>query len=328
VASEKENLAAQMAQQARAVEEAYAAKAAELERIRASEEEKFRSWRIAAEADFAQKSRLLDTQWAAQERDLMLRHENALEAQRRAFHAENEKTREQFEKRLREIETDALRRDEVLRESRERRERELQESWLAQDRETRRRHEEALAQARADYERCLKVETERMDGEIERIRLELQQQLESRERVVADKTVQVEKTKEEARARLTTFQARVEQAEKAYADLWEELRGRERSWEAQRQAIHDEAQKEVAVREQRYLEMERRLHAVWTKKTAEQANVSQADLEIQQGQFLEELARRDAAHRQALKILKGRLEDEFRQKLAALERNRQGSSGL
>jgi hypothetical protein len=109
VAAEKESWAGQFAAKKRALEAADAERSAELERFRQDEERKYRSWKTLAEAEFSQKARSLDAQWAARERALLIRHEAGMEEQRRIFQHEIQQVREQLEARLRQIETEAPR---------------------------------------------------------------------------------------------------------------------------------------------------------------------------------------------------------------------------
>ncbi|MFA6003608.1 MAG: hypothetical protein WC881_06020 [Elusimicrobiota bacterium] len=334
VASEKAALENQLEQKARALQEAYAAKLAELDRFRQTEEERSRSWKAGVEADFAQKQKLLDCQWAARDRDLLTRHDVALEQQRRSFHEETAKLREAFEARLRQIETEALRRQEELKASAEQREREIQGAWLLQEGDTRRRNQEELNALRADYDKSLRIEKERSAAETARIRTELQSRLDrtaeqhraesdARERALIEKDLLVKKTEEDARSRAGDMQAKLDQLEKQHQESWEDLRRREHAGSQARQALHEQHQKAAAQNELRYLDRERALQALWNQREAEQAALHQAAMEKQHAQFLQELAQRDEAHRQALEEGWKRLDAEYRQKLESLEKDRE-----
>lgn len=266
----------------------YAAKVAELERAQKAAEERLLEFKSQITAEHTLKEKNLDSRWAVREQELMTRYDTQLESQRRDFETRLREVQEAQAASQQRGEAELLRRKNELEEHYDRRDRELSVEWARREAEQRRQNEARITALREDHEKNLQAAAQNAAAETGRVRANLAAQL-----------AQARKAADDTEVRRKHLEDQISEAGRRSQEVWDELQGKQRSWEVERLALEQQyRQREVAL-EAKYQEMEHSLQALWTQKETEAVDARLKSLEKQHQHYIEQAAKSEETQREA-----------------------------
>jgi hypothetical protein len=221
VEAEKFSLSAQFDQRQRGLDESYRAKVAECERAARALADQHESWKGSLREEFLRKEKDLDARWALREGEFVGRYETALEDQRRAFANDAVEARGRLEAQRRQIEGEALSREQNQRSAADRRDAELLARHSREQSERQAAHEARLSELRLAHDENLRMTREKAFEDLARERAGLQKDLGSLQERLAQAHA------ESDRARITD------------ASLAKDLQSRINALEADRRALSE-----------------------------------------------------------------------------------------